>query len=486
MGNKQNIKKIAVIGGGIAGLSAAYSLEKEAADNGVSIEIDLIEKQSRMGGNILTEQVDDFIVEGGPDCVFSEKPASLKLCEKLGLQEELLKTREEKKGTYVYWNNKLHDLPEGVILMIPTMIMPILLSSLISFPGKMRMALEPFIPKRTNPAEESLSDFVTRRLGKELLNKIAEPLVAGIHAGNPETMSINASFPRFVDLEQKYGSLIRGMLSRRKEMLSMMKGRTAKYTMFMTLKKGLQELTDNIQSTLRNTNKLTDNQVVTVIKKNSGYEVSLKAGGIKFYDSVIMATPSYITATLLRELDSRLADKLIEIPYASTATVSLAYSASDLNHINNGFGFIVPGISNRKIMAATYTSNKFLYRAPDGSMLLRCFVGGPKNEDLVFLDDREMEQMIRNELKEIAGIESKPIFTKIYRWEKAMPQYVIGHIDRIKKIEELTAKHPGLYLTGSAFNGIGISDCISTSSKAAEEAISFLKKNDRINRVITI
>ncbi|MEE9165458.1 MAG: protoporphyrinogen oxidase [Nitrospinota bacterium] len=475
MSNQQNVKKIAVIGGGIAGLSAAYVLEKEAADNGISIEIDLIEKQGRIGGNILTEQVDGFIVEGGPDCVFSEKPASLKLCEKLGLEEELLKTREEKKGTYVYWNNKLHDLPEGVILMIPTMIMPILFSSLISFPGKMRMALEPFIPKRTNPAEESLSHFVTRRLGKELLNKIAEPLVAGIHAGNPETMSINASFPRFVELEQKYGSLIRGMLSRRKEMVSMMKGRTLKYTMFMTLKKGLQELTDNIQNTLRSTTKLTDNEVVAVIKKNSGYEASLKAGDIKFYDSVIIATPSYITATLVRGVDSHLADKLLEIPYVSTATVSLAYSASDVNHIKNGFGFIVPGISNRKIMAATYTSNKFSYRAPEGSMLLRCFVGGAQNEDLVFLDNKEMIKMVQTELKDIVNIKAKPIFTKIYRWEKAMPQYVIGHIGRIKKIEELTAKHPGLYLTGSAYNGIGISDCITTSYKVAEEAVKFLK-----------
>ncbi|HJN01560.1 MAG TPA: protoporphyrinogen oxidase [Nitrospinota bacterium] len=475
MGDRQNVKKIAIIGAGIAGLSAAYVLEKEAADNGISIEIDLIEKQSRIGGNILTERKDDFIVEGGPDCVFSEKPASLKLCEKLGLEKELLKTREEKKGTYVYWNNKLHDLPEGVILMIPTMIMPILLSSLISFPGKMRMALEPFIPKRSNLAEESLSHFVTRRLGKELLDKIAEPLVAGIHAGNPKSMSITASFPRFVELEQKYGSLIRGMLSRRKEMVSMMKGRTPKYTMFMTLKKGLQELTDNIQNTLIFTTKLTDKEVIAVIKKNSGYEASLKAGDIKFYDSVIIATPSYITSSLLRGVDSDLADKLMEIPYVSTATVSLAYSVADVNHIKNGFGFIVPGISNRKIMAATYTSNKFSYRAPEGSMLLRCFVGGAQNEDLVFLDNKEMIQMVKTELKDIVNIKAKPIFIKIYRWEKAMPQYVVGHIDRIKKIEELSAKHPGLYLTGSAYNGIGISDCITTSHKVAEEAVKFLK-----------
>ncbi|MDP6388137.1 MAG: protoporphyrinogen oxidase [Candidatus Pacebacteria bacterium] len=476
MGNKQKVKKIAVIGGGIAGLSAAYALEKEAADNGISIEIDLIEKEGRVGGNILTERVDDFIVEGGPDCVFSEKPASLNLCGKLDLEEELLKTMEEKKGTYIYWNNKLHDMPEGVILMIPTMIKPMLLSSLITLPGKLRMALEPLIPKRNNSDEETLSQFVTRRLGKELLDKIAEPLVAGIHAGNPETMSINASFPRFVDLEQKYGSLIRGMLSRRKEMRSMMKGRTPKYTMFMTLKEGLQNLTDSISKTLSNTSKTIDCKVVTIAKKAEEYELSFNNRNSNLYDSVVIATPSYVSAALIKGIDSSLSNTLSEIPYVSTATVSLAYSASDVDHIRKGFGFIVPRIAKRTIMAATYTSNKFSYRAPEGSMLLRCFVGGAQNEDLVFLHDKEMEKMVRNELKEIAGITATPIFTKIFRWEKAMPQYVIGHLDRVKKIQELSAKHPGLYLTGSAYNGIGISDCITTSYKVAEEAVKFLNR----------
>lgn len=477
MGNQQKVKKIAIIGGGISGLSAAYALEKEAADSGINVKIDLIEKQGRMGGNILTEKHDDFIVEGGPDCVFSEKPSSLQLCEKLGLEKELLKTQEEKKGTYVFWNDKLHDLPEGVVLMIPTMILPILFSSLISIPGKLRMGLEPFIAKRTSPEEETLSQFVTRRLGKELLDKIAEPLVAGIHAGDPDTMSINASFPRFVDLEQNYGSLIRGMLSKKKQMLSMIKGKKPKYTMFMTLKDGLQNLTDSLHTTLSKADKLIDSEVFTIAREEAQYEVALKSGYSDMYDSVIVATPAYAASNLVKNVDKSLSEKLSEIPYVSTATVSLAYTSAEVNRLNKGFGFIVPKIAGRKIMAATYSSNKFPCRAPEGKMLLRCFVGGAQNENLVFQDDKEMVSMVRNELKVTAGINAEPLFTKVYRWEKSMPQYVIGHQDRVKKIEELTAKHPGLYLTGSAYNGIGISDCISTSRKAAEDAVKFLKNN---------
>ncbi len=476
MNNQPPIKRITIIGGGIAGLSAAYALEQEADNKGIDIQIDLIEKQERMGGNIVTDYIDNFIVEGGPDCVFSDKPSALQLCHKLELDRELLKTNEEKKGTYVYWDGRLHDLPEGVVLMIPTMIMPILLSSLITIPGKLRMALEPFVPKRTNPSEETLDQFVTRRLGRELLDKIAEPLVAGIHAGNPKTMSVKASFPRFVDLEQKYGSLIKGMLSRKKEMLSMMKKKKPKYTMFMTLKSGLQSLPLAIEKELKKTRIHANSEVSSVKQKPYGYEINLKKGKSIPCDSTIIATPSYITAPLVKEINQSLTEKLIGIPYVSTATVSLAYSSADLKQVPKGFGFIVPKISKRKIMAVTYTSNKFSHRAPDGSVLLRCFVGGAQNENLVFLDDKEMIQMVRNELKDIIGIDLKPIFTKIYRWEKSMPQYIVGHIDRVKKIEELVSDCPGLFLTGSAYNGIGISDCISNSHKAAESAIKFLQQ----------
>jgi oxygen-dependent protoporphyrinogen oxidase len=262
------MKKVAIIGSGIGGLSAAYSLEKKAKGTNLNFRIDLIEKEGRTGGNIITEKINDFVIEGGPDCVFSEKPAALKLCEELGLENQLLKTNEDKKGTFVYWKEKLHNLPEGVMLMVPTMIKPMLFSTLITLPGKVRIGLELFVPKKADPAEETLAQFVTRRFGRELLDKIAEPLVAGIHAGNPETMSIKSSFPRFVDLEENYRSLIKGMLTRKKEMVGNTKGKQPKYTMFMSLKDGLQVMTDTIRDSLKAT-KLKLNFGVASLEKNS-------------------------------------------------------------------------------------------------------------------------------------------------------------------------------------------------------------------------
>jgi oxygen-dependent protoporphyrinogen oxidase len=469
------MKRVAVIGAGIAGLSASYSLEKKAKDAGIELNIDLIEKQGRTGGNIVTEKADDLVIEGGPDCVFSEKPAALKLCEELGLENQLLKTNEDKKGTFIYWKEELHDLPEGVMLMVPTMIKPMLFSSLITLTGKLRIGIELLIPQKTDLTDETLAQFVTRRFGRELLDKIAEPLVAGIHAGHPETMSIRSSFPRFVALEEKYRSLIKGMLIRKKEMAAITRGRKPKYTMFMTIKDGLQVLPDTIRNSLKATALKLDVEVASLSRNTDGLVLNTDRGLLRPYDSVVIATPSYVASKIVNDVSPELASQLDEIPYVSTATVSLAYSTSNIDQSLNGFGFLVPKISKRRIMAATYTSNKFSYRAPEGKFLIRVFVGGASNESLVFQEDKKIIKMVREELEDILGIRAEPLFAKVYKWEKAMPQYTVGHLDRLSHIEETASKLPGLYLAGSAYKGIGISDCIVSADNVANEVVKFLK-----------
>ena len=477
------MKKVVIIGGGISGLSTAYSLERVIEQSGDELTYTLFEKGTRLGGNIVTEEEKGFVVEGGPDCFISEKPWALALCKELGLKGEIICTNDEHRKTFVLWKRKLHELPEGVILMVPTKIVPILWSTLISFPGKIRMGMEYFIPKRKSNEDESLGSFVRRRLGKEALTKIAEPLIAGIHAGDPETMSIRSSFPRFVDLEQNYGSLIKGMLARMVEAKKWKKKSTGeKITMFMTLKGGVATLTNTIASSLSIGSTIQGKEITGISRsdvngRTPSYTISFAGGddAVKA-DAVIIAAPAYAAANLLKHLDPSLADQLMEIPYASTATVSIAYKKEDVSHPLNGFGFVIPKVENRRIMAATWTSVKFSYRAPGDSVLIRCFVGGALNENLVSLSDEEMIKMVREELKDIMGIGAKPILSRVFRFHKAMPQYTIGHEEKVSKIEQMVNEHDGLFLTGSAYRGIGISDCVHNGEITAKKVFEYLTK----------
>ncbi len=480
------IQKIIIIGGGITGLASAYSIEKEAEKKGKHVSITLLEKNSRIGGNIITERDGDFLIEGGPDCFLSEKPWALKMCEKLGMNDSLLCTNDEYRKTFILWKGHLHELPEGVILMIPTKMLPLVRSNLISLPGKLRMAMEPFIPKKKSDKDESLSEFVRRRLGREVLDKIAAPLVAGVHAEDPDTMSVKSRFPRFVQMEEEYGSLIRGMIARRKinSDPSAGSGRTTnhaphayKNTMFMTLKNGLYDLPDTIVKNLKETKIWTNKEVSKIdesVSEGGGnvYKVSLKNGEVLDADAVILAAPSYETAKLLSELNSSISDILNQIPYVSTATVSLCYKKDTIFHPMNGFGFLVPKPENRKITGATWVSRKFSYRAPDDSILIRCFLGGSHNEALVSLNDRDMIKMVREELRDIMGISAEPMLIRIYRWEKAMPQYVIGHEKRLSILDERLSKYHGIFVTGSAYRGSGISECIKDAQFTAERVFN--------------
>jgi oxygen-dependent protoporphyrinogen oxidase len=470
------MKRIVVIGGGIAGLAAAYFALEKAKKIGEPIHLQLLDEKDRLGGCILTEKVDDFVIEGGPDCFLSEKPWALVLCEKLGLGDRLLNTNENRR-VFILSEGKLHELPEGFMLMVPTSFTPFIKSSLISWPGKIRMAMDLFIPKKESDEEESLADFVRRRLGEEALEKIAEPLVAGIHAGTPETMGLKSTFPRFLQIEEEYGSLIRGMLARRKMALQWQKKGGSKRTMFLTLKGGLGEWIDCLREKIGEEVINLKRKVVEVKRIEKGdYQIQLSDGAFLEADSIILATPSFITAKIVEEMDPKMSEILLTIPYVSSATVSLAYHRSQIHHPLDAFGFIIPRSEKRKIMASTWTSVKFDYRAPEDHVLLRVFVGGANQEQLVSLDDDEMLRMIQEELKEIMDVEGDPILTKIYRWEKSMPQYLVGHLEKVARMEERTNLQPGLFLTGCAYKGIGISDSVHDAEIVAERAVEYLKK----------
>ena len=467
-------KKIVIIGGGISGLATAYSLEEIARKKGESISITLFEKNNRIGGNILTERTDGFLIEGGPDCFLSEKPWAIQLCERLGMGESLLRTNDEYRKTYILLNGHLHELPEGVILMIPTEIFPLLKSNLISLSGKIRMGMELFIPKKESSADESLSQFVRRRLGQEALDKIAAPLVAGVHAEDPDTMSVKSRFPRFVQMEEEYGSLIKGMIAKRREMRRAgSKGNKPKYTMFMTLKDGLSEMPATIVQNLKMTKILTNREVADVDKRDI-FKISLKNGEVLDADTVVFATPSYETARLLTGINDSISALLNKIPYTSTATVSLAFKKESISNPMNGFGFLVPRQEKRRITGATWVSRKFSYRSPDDSVLIRCFIGGSHNEKLVFLNDKDMIEMVKGELRDIMGITSEPLLTRIYRWEKAMPQYTIGHEERLSILDKKLSEYPGMFLTGSSYRGSGISECIKDGQLTAESVLKYL------------
>jgi oxygen-dependent protoporphyrinogen oxidase len=463
------------VGGGIAGLTAAYFAMEKAKKVGESISLKLLDEKDRLGGCILTEKVEGFTIEGGPDCFLSEKPWAFALCEKLGLGDRILNTNENRR-VFILSDGKLHELPEGFMLMVPTSFLPFIKSSLISWPGKIRMAMDLFIPKKESDEEESLAEFVRRRLGEEALEKIAEPLVAGIHAGTPETMGLKSTFPRFLQIEEEYGSLIRGMLARRKVALQWQKKAGPKRTMFLTLKDGLGEWIECLKEKIGEERIGLKKKVVRLRRTEKGdYHIRLSDGASLETDSVILATPSFTTAKIVEEVDAKLSEILLTIPYVSSATVSLAYRRSQVHHPLDAFGFIIPRTEKRKIMASTWTSVKFNYRAPEDYVLLRVFVGGANNEELVSLDDEKMLRMIQEELKDIIEVEGDPILKRIYRWEKSMPQYLVSHLEKVARMEERTNLQPGLFLTGCAYKGIGISDSVHDAEIIAEKAVEYLK-----------
>jgi protoporphyrinogen/coproporphyrinogen III oxidase len=473
------MSKVIIIGGGIAGLAAAVHLKAGAKAHGKTVDVLLLEKNNRIGGKILTEKIDNYLVEGGPDSFLPEKVWSINLAKHLGLEPELLPSNDQYKGTFIHSGGRLHSLPEGVMLMVPTSFWPMAKSHLISWPGKIRMGMEMFIPKRRSRDDESLASFVTRRLGRECLEKIAEPLVAGIHTSNPDNMSVLATFPRFVQMEQKSGSLILGMIaalkSRPHATLSgpSRPGHNAPtMTYFMSFKNGMQSLPRACAEHIGK-DSLRINAVVKAVEpKGRGYSVILESGETLGSDHVMFASAAYDSMEMVKGFDANLASKLSVIQWSSSATVSIAFKKEDVKVPLRGFGFIIPRVEGRRINATTYTSIKWSYRAPDDTIMVRVFVGGGHHEELVLeLDDVGMVRMVLEELDTVLGLKANALFSKVYRWYKGMPKYTVGHLERIAVLDRTLATHPGLHLIGCSYKGIGIGDCVHEAQIAAEKIL---------------
>jgi oxygen-dependent protoporphyrinogen oxidase len=470
--------RVIIIGGGIAGLAAAVHLKAGAKAYGKTIDVLLLEKNNRVGGKILTERYNGYLVEGGPDSFLPEKVWSVNLAKHLGLEPEMLPSNDEFKGTFIYSRNRLHSLPEGVMLMVPTSFWPMAKSSLISWPGKLRMGMEVFVPKRKARDDESLASFVTRRLGRECLEKIAEPLVAGIHTSNPDNMSVLATFPRFVQMEQKSGSLILGMLAAMKKRPHATlsgpppKPGAAKMTYFMSFKNGMQTLPQACAGYIGTESIRLGAGVRAVEPKGKGYAVILASGEILDADHVMIASAAYDAAGMVRGFDETLASQMNKIEWSSSATVSVAFKKEDVKTPLKGFGFIVPRVEGRRVNAATYSSIKWSYRAPDDMVMVRVFVGGGHHEELVHdLDDSGMIRMVLEELDAIVGLKANAHFSKLYRWFKGMPKYTVGHLDRVALLDRTLSLHPGLHLIGCSYKGIGIGDCVHEAQVAAERIL---------------
>lgn len=464
---------ITIIGGGITGMSAAYALQRAARASGRPAKITLIERDTRLGGKIATDRVGQngaCVVERGPDSFVTQKPQALELAAELGLTDRLIAANELPRKTFVLLNGRPVPLPEGLSLLVPTKLGPFLRSPLFSPAAKLRIALERFIPPRRAGGDETIADFVRRRFGQEMLDRLGEPLLGGIHSCQVERQSMQATFPRFLAMEQQHGSLIAAAQAGRR--LAASDSNTAgsqaalRRAAFVTLKGGMAELVEALEARLEA--RLLTGRAVKAIEPGDGaaYRVLLDDGTLIPTDALIITTPAYSTANLVTPFAPALAAGLRRIRYVSTGIATLAFRRSEVGTPIDGFGLVIPGSEGRQINACTLTSVKFDHRAPTDTLLVRVFFGGSDTPETMHLDDDALLALVRSELKTVLGIRATPLWTRIARWWDSNPQYDLGHLERVAALDSLCP--PALVLAGSAYRGVGIPDCIRQGYEAAE------------------
>ena len=463
------MRRIAIIGGGISGLSAAFHLEQQR-QGGAVLEYVLFERTSRLGGSLRTERADGCLLEAGPDSFLTEKPWAADLCRELGIGDQLIGSNDADRKTYILVKGRLVPIPDGLMFMVPTKILPVVFSPLFSLGTKLRMAREWFHPPRPAAADETVAALVERHYGSEMVDRLADPLLSGVYGGEASGLSVRAVLPRFAEMESKYGSLGRGMLAARKRMAA---SKAPPRPLFSSLKDGMQQLVDAVVARLPGEALRTGTAVKELRRAGSpqgeSWLVSPDNGPAESFDSVILATPAPVAGALLASEQAELAKELSAIAYSSSVTVTLGYDRAALR-LPPGFGFLVPRSEGKRMLACTFVHNKFPHRAPQDRALLRCFLGGARDEEVLSWPDEQIEAAVRKELREILWLTAQPLFCRIYKWQGAMAQYGAGHLERLQRIESLRQQLPGLALAGNGYRGIGVPDCIRSGKEAAAQA----------------
>lgn len=451
--------RVVVVGGGISGLACAYRLRDRA-------DVTLLEATGRVGGNLVTERRDGFVLDGGPDSWVAAKPHATKLAKDLGLESELIGTRPETRRVYVAHQGKLYPLPEGLVLGIPTRFGPMVTTRLFSPLAKVRMGLEPLVPRRGDDAgDEAVWDFIVRRLGHDAAERLAGPLLGGIFAGDPEKLSVRAAFPQLVEMERKYGSLILAMRAARKG--AGHAGGAGK-SAFLSLARGVASLPEALEKALGDRVKK-NAEVASVAREGASWTVRLATGEAFVADHVVLTAPQRALPGIVRGLDAGMAGEVEGIRVGSSATAFLAFRREQVAHALDAVGFIVPRAEKTRVIASTWVSSKWPHRAPEGHVLMRAFFGGIGHEAILDKSDDELVAIAREELPSLMGkLDGAPLFTRVFRWRLASPQPEVGHLDRMKRVHALLERHPGLHVAGNGYDGNGIPDCIKQGEAAAD------------------
>lgn len=478
-------KRVVIVGGGVSGLAAAHRLLELQArgreNDAPPLEVVLLEASGRLGGTVRTFRREGFLLEGGPDSFISEKPAALALAARLGLTPRVIETNAAHRRSFVVRAGRLRPTPEGFHLLAPARLWPFLTSDIFTWRGKARMALDLLLPRRADAEEEeSLAAFVRRRFGREALERMAQPMVGGIYTADPERLSLRATMPRFLDMEREHRSLILALWKQaRRPTAGAQNGASgARYGLFLSFDDGMQVLTDAIAARLPAASVRLNTPAVDVVYEGASrrWSVSVEGGATLAADAVCLALPAYAAARLVRGADAALASELDSIPYASTATVNLAYRRADIPHPLDGFGFVVPFAERRATLACTFSSVKFPSRAPARHALLRAFVGGALQPEMFELGENEMVSAVRRDLGDLLGIAAAPLFAHVERWPRSMAQYHLGHLALLARLEARLTRFPGLRLCGNAYTGAGVPDCVRAGEAAAEEIIKAVNR----------